>query len=549
MSTPTAEEVQAEWVRCNGNKAKTAANLGCSADTVSRRLKSLGLDGTPLFKTGQTKQVNQKPLPETGKIARYLISSAQSEAPIHKRFWKNLTAYADYLNAEIMIGGYTYNAEAYRKMNEALILNPHLSEEERIKGQYDASIAPYVINTALHEQRGDFGIWELAPGLHIRGEMRVLPTAGRPLSGLASYNGVCSNIICHPKLALESIATSANDPVKFNYTTGSVTPPKYLQMKAGTKAEFHHVLGCLIVEVDEFGRKWVRQINADADGSFFDCPDIGEVGAIEVRNGQIKTGQRAEAVSAGDLHAVEADDDALQSLFGQDLEFDSIIDAIQPNKLFLHDVLSFRAQSHHEQDFMTKMKKRSEGIHLVEDEVKETADVINHAVRDDMEVIIVNSNHDRHGEKWLQDIRNVDDPDNGVYWCLARAAWMQAVIDQEDWEFHHWALTTSGVDKDVRFLKRDESYMICGSIECGTHGDDGPNGSRGTTLNLAHTGRKINKGHDHTAAIVDGVYSAGACARRFGYMHGPSSHSVSHIVVWPNGKRAIITHEAGWWRA
>ena len=106
--------------------------------------------------------------------------------------------------------------------------------------------------------------------------------------------------------------------------------------------------------------------------------------------------------------------------------------------------------------------------------------------------------------------------------------------------FHEWILREAGVDSSVHFLERDESYTLFGSIECGLHGDDGPNGSRGTTGSLTKIGRKVNKGHDHTAAIMDGVYSAGACARRFSYMSGPSGLPYLHLQ-----HRETSDHHAG----
>jgi len=81
------------------------------------------------------------------------------------------------------------------------------------------------------------------------------------------------------------------------------------------------------------------------------------------------------------------------------------------------------------------------------------------------------------------------------------------------------------------------------------HGDEGPNGARGSTANLTKLGRKVNKGHDHTATIMGDVWSAGACQLRFCYMTGPSSHSVSHVVTFPGGTRTMITVWEGKWRA
>jgi hypothetical protein len=87
--------------------------------------------------------------------------------------------------------------------------------------------------------------------------------------------------------------------------------------------------------------------------------------------------------------------------------------------------------------------------------------------------------------------------------------------------------------------------VICksanGGIECGLHGDLGPNGARGSTGVFRKLGRPTNKGHDHVAAINWPVFSAGACSLDFPYMMGPNAHSVSHIINFVNGARQIVT--------
>ena len=60
---------------------------------------------------------------------------------------------------------------------------------------------------------------------------------------------------------------------------------------------------------------------------------------------------------------------------------------------------------------------------------------------------------------------------------------------------------------------------------------------------LTKVAMKINKAHDHTASIMDGVFSAGLCGlMNQGYnADSPSSWSHSLICTYPNSKRSIIT--------
>ena len=105
---------------------------------------------------------------------------------------------------------------------------------------------------------------------------------------------------------------------------------------------------------------------------------------------------------------------------------------------------------------------------------------------------------------------------------------------------------TNGQMKYLRFLKQDESFVICadanGGIECGIHGHNGANGRPGSAMQLAQMGRKTNTGHSHSAGIWFGAYVSGITGDlEQGYNVGQSSWTRSHIGTYPNGKRVIIT--------
>jgi hypothetical protein len=103
----------------------------------------------------------------------------------------------------------------------------------------------------------------------------------------------------------------------------------------------------------------------------------------------------------------------------------------------------------------------------------------------------------------------------------------------------------------VVFLHQDESFVTCdGQIENGMHGHLGPNGARGTPMNLSNVGKRANTGHTHVAEIRDGLYVAGTSTTLdMGYNRGPSAWTHSHILTYPNGKRTIVTVYAGKWKA
>jgi hypothetical protein len=93
----------------------------------------------------------------------------------------------------------------------------------------------------------------------------------------------------------------------------------------------------------------------------------------------------------------------------------------------------------------------------------------------------------------------------------------------------------------IKFLGRDESYAVSGVEHC-YHGDKGPNGARGSTMNLSKIGAKVTKGHSHTPGIIDGCYDAGTFSRLdLEYASGsPSSWVNSMVLQYANGKRTHI---------
>ena len=202
-----------------------------------------------------------------------------------------------------------------------------------------------------------------------------------------------------------------------------------------------------------------------------------------------------------------------------------------------------------------KDKKWIAGADVVEEELREVVAFLEHVKRRDCEVIVVDSNHDNALGRWLRETDYRRDPPNALFFLRCQTRMYEAIHEGED-NFHlvEWALRFVGADRMVRFLRQDESFVICrdkqGGIECGMHGHLGPRGAKGTPLALSKMGRKANTGHTHGTEIIDGMYVAGTCSNMdVGYNKGPSDWSHSHIVTYANGKRAIYTMWAGAWRA
>lgn len=470
---------------------------------------------------------------------RFIFTCAQNNTKVRTKVWNSLVALAKHYDARLVVSRFVYDTTTnvdYEKPGKG-----H-KKGQRDNWWYDSRIMPFVQDERM----------VVAEGLEWCGELQILPTAKRPLTGFDSYTGRSSSIIPHPKFALQSVASGKHEGTKFLYTTGCVTERNYIQRKAGQLAQFHHGFGGLLVEVDDAGTWFCRQLNASDNGVIHDLN-------LKANGHKVTGGHRVEAVNWGDSHVRRADPAINRICWGgAGLEGPSVIDVLRPKFQFFNDLVDFRARNHHESGNGRKLFERFI-VGGAENNVAAELQEANRALwlrgRDYCQSVVVASNHDGALLRWLDEADYRRDPTNAICF-LKLQTWLYETTSLNGGTtpdiFEH-AMRSYGAPNAVRFLKEDESFIICpdagGGIECGMHGHLGLNGARANKLLFARMGRKSNTGHDHAASITDGAYGAGFGGGDLGYNRGPSTWSVSHIVTYPNGKRAIITIYDGKWRA
>lgn len=386
----------------------------------------------------------------------------------------------------------------------------------------------------------------LAPSLVWNGHVNILPTAVDPLSGMDNYNARASSIFPHAKVSMKSVATTADSAAKIQYTTGAVTPPNYIQKKAGHKAEFDHVLGGLIVEVTSDGAWFVRQVQVDRKGRIYDL-DV-----CVMPDGDVVPSIGAAALIFGDLHAIKLTKDIVAQRWGKR----GVIETLAPAVQVAHDILDMESRGHHNRRDPHKMFElhvnRRENVAMEVGGVGELLGVMAKHSR----VVVANSNHDRHLERWLKEADWREDPVNAEFYVECQRAYLGAIRAGTRFDALKWAVGYVNAVKGVRFLAPGESFIVCrdasGGVELGLHGDLGPAGTRGSIRNLSRLGRKVVIGHSHVAGIFNGAYQVGVTAPidKFDYARAaPGAWSHTDCVVYPNGKRAMITWWKGKWRA
>jgi hypothetical protein len=459
------------------------------------------------------------PKPRFG-VRRFIFSSVQDGTKIHEGFLTNLEAYAKYWDAEIHIAGYTYNKSLF-------------TEHNKHKVRYHERVEKYLTNNQF----------DVGGKLLFCGEMNTLPTAVKPLEGFQTYTRKKWGIFPHPRISLESVATMFKEPAKLIMTTGSVSLPNYVPKKAGIRAEFHHVIAAVLVELDEDGDVFCRHLIAEKDGSFQDLTH-------RVVNGDVTDGHRIEAITWGDIHFEMIDPDVAQACWGDEGEANGIIDVLEPKYQFFHDVADFRARNHHNiGDHHFRFEMYSKGTENVDEVMQNVADFVLTAQRDFCTSIVVESNHDKMLLKWLKNADYRYDPVNAVFFLECQKRIYQAIAsDEDDFSIFEYVLKERAKIEDVQFLRESSSFTICGNaIECALHGHKGANGAKADIKQFAKMGPKANVAHTHSAAIFEGIYQAGTTSKLdLGYNRGGlSSWNHSHIVTYPSGKRVILTMQRG----
>ena len=522
---------RAERIISKGSPKPIVPNEDETAETIGKNDDLM--DGVRVALTKHYREPEYFDLPEKGGVKRYILTCAQNNTEVFDDYWENLLAMKDAYGAELLVSRFSY-AKGILQKQSAKPGTDKPSDGDMV--WYDDKIVPYLCDKQVC----------LAPGIVFCGELNILPTAVRPLSGLATYTRRESMVVPHVKLAMESYGVRKGSDPRFGYTTGTVTMRNYIQRKAGQKAEFHHIYGALVVEVDDAGRWWARQLSADGGGGL---RDLG----LAVENGEVSEDNVA-SVTWGDIHVARLDDSA-QVCWGKE----SMARALKPDAQFFHDVLDFQSRNHHDAfDNHKAYEKFAKGTDGVEREVKKAAKWLEkrkkEAAKWGGDAVVVHSNHDDFFVKWLKTDGYRHDPMNAVFFLEAQLAYYKSIRDEaegripnrvEPFEWAYGKYCTAEID----FLRENDTRIVAG-VEHSYHGHLGINGVRGSRRNLSNLGDKLNIGHSHSAGIQDGVYQAGVTGSLdMGYNRGPSSWSHSHIVTYKNSKRTIITVRNGKWRA
>jgi hypothetical protein len=452
---------------------------------------------------------------------RFVVTAAQNGTPVHPGFLAALQGYCQVNNAELLVVPIRYKNPTSRwtasQANEEL---------------WSPELVPYLFN-----QRR-----QLAKGLILLGDIKTQPTATSPLNGFEAITHRESGILAHTKLQLRTVPSPSSHLPKILTTTGACTVANYTDSKAGKLGEFHHTLGACLVEVR--GKKFhLRQLNADKKtGAFQDLTTLYAADGI--------SDAPIAALVMGDTHVDCIDPAVLKATFGAG----GMVDQLKPGVLAWHDLIDGESVNpHHEGNPFIAVSKRASNTDIAEDEVRRALDfVLKHTPRETLSVIVP-SNHDDFLRRWLVSKDWKKDPINARFYLQTALAMVEQAVSGGNAEklspFAYLAKQFFYGRDNVKVLGNDECFTAAG-IELGMHGDRGPNGARGSRINLRRIGIKSVIGHSHSPGIEEGCYQVGTSTRlRLSYNSGPSSWLNTHCVVYSTGKRSLINIIDGEWRA
>lgn len=507
-----------------GSMTAAAEYLGIHINTLHNRIREARRRsdelGAPAGRAASLKPV-KLPWPKKGKVKRYMLTCAQNCTHLHEPTWKAGLALAKLYQAEIKVSRFRYVHKLEGSAKSG-------TEQDTSEDWYDSRIDPYISDRC--EELGKSLVWN--------GHFQISPTAVSPLTGLESYNGRASGIFPHTAFAMESVASINHGQAKFNFTTGAVTLRNYIQRKAGLKADFHHVYGFLLVEVDDTGQWFAREVHASEAGIICDLDVVSHPDGLvsKISRGD---GTNPAAITWGDIH--ESNMNPMVRKLGWGGK-GSVIDTLQPSRQYFHDILDFERRSHHNRrDPFALFQHHVSGTESIADECKGVGAFLEYSKRPWCKSFVVSSNHDRHLDRYIREADWRNDLVNAEFYAAALQAILKSIRSGTAHNSLQWAVGWLHPVPGIKWLKQGESSLVLG-IECGLHGDQGPNGTRGSAQNLAKMGRKANIGHSHSARAVQGVRQAGTSGNLSpDYIKGsPSSWSAMHIITHFTGKRQLL---------
>lgn len=417
------------------------------------------------------------------KSKYYLVTWAQAETEVHKPFWENMKAYADFIGAEIIVSAGRYkNPNSIEKSRE-------IESKEKNKSVWASELRGHLYASRI----------ELNNMLSVLCDVKIQPTNVYPINGIEGFTGMKTSIVPHPKVQLKSLPVLKDYPHKLVLSTGACTVENYTDTRIGKVAEFQHELGFTICEIIDDKKFYVRQVQADDDGRFFDLN-------YEVVDGTVHNefdyddGGHYPFIVWGDLHLTQEDATAVELA-------KELTRKLKVKDVILHDLFDgVSVNPHSEKDPFRMLEKEECGEDNLKKELDYLFDWLDATTRElgKSKLNIVASNHNDFLDRFLKNTDWRKARNKKLYLSLANVkaqgldtkGIVNYLIDDryKDTSFKH----------RINTLGYGDSLRIKG-WELGLHYDKGANGSRGNIHQFKNLSTKTIGGHGHSAQRYAGA--------------------------------------------
>lgn len=476
-------------------------------------------ENDPVYVQQDVDRVIGEPIPPGTK--RFIFTSAQNATPLVADWWAILENMAKQPATVLRVAPLRYK-------------NPtsNFPGSQRNADWWAPPVRPYLTNQRI----------VINKNLVFLGDIPPQSTVSDPLTGVEVISRERSGIVPAMKLQLKSVAAPAGRMAKIVTTTGACTESNYTRTPTGKKAEFHHSLSAIVVEL-EGPRFHMRVVHYNERTK--SCTDLDKLWTAT----SCSKAPRPLALFMGDTHVDFVDPAVVKATFGPG----GIVPTLRPQHLIWSDLLDgYSCNPHHDGDPMIAYAKRISGKDVIRDEVERAINFVAKHTPADTLSIIQASNHNDFLRRYVLKTPWQKDPTNALFLSVTATEMLRTCkvgpggteyIDPFALHFRASKVPNS------RVLDLDEQFVLA-DVVLHMHGDRGPNGSRGSIRSLRRVSSKSIIGHSHSLGVEEGCYQAATSTRlRLEYNHGASSWSNAHILLNADGKRQWVILVDGHWRA
>lgn len=443
---------------------------------------------------------------EIRKYKRFVITTAVVDKPANDNFLNSISNYAKRNNALVLILPSDIHNKKEGSDDKALNLDPKLK-------QFRVVCKDLYLNKNLC--------------------VCSIKTSAKQIKTLTGLDRIATKkdasiIVASTKQFEESVPTQKGKIPLRVVTTGAITTnnydtDRYMSKRTAYLAEEDHMYGAVVVELAENDRFHMRIVEGSKDNTFTD------LGVEYNPNGSVLY-LRDNVYVMGDSHTDKLNKKLHKCIM-------KMIDRMCIDTVVLHDVFNATSISHHDKGKnLTKAIKAQEDKISLDKEGEGLKDYLEDISKHVRNVTIVNSNHDRHLETYLEEGRYINDPIN-TYTAHKLAI---AYMDKKN-PLKYLLESILGLNgKYLKWLDQDEDYSRYGVI-LNAHGDAGANGGKGSIVTFEKALGNCVTAHTHSAKRLRKACCVGVVGELDqGYNKGLTTWTHAVCIVYSNGTKQLI---------